>query len=106
MPDLPGKKLSQAHFDRVVAAFPGNTAAQKAEAYDVWLTNRLVERVQMVEARRIRAEMDVATTAALELVTNSLPPLQPEPDFSPAFNPNPNPNPGVGPTPRSGTLGQ
>lgn len=79
MPELPGLTLSQEHFDRVVAAFPGKNAAEKASAYEDWLVNRLIERVQEVEAQRIRAEMDDATTAALAAVTASLPPKRAEP---------------------------
>lgn len=79
MPDLPTKTLSQAHYDRVVAAFPGATAAEKAAAYDDWLTNRLIERVEIVELRRLEQEAQDAKNMALVALKDSLPPKRTEP---------------------------
>lgn len=79
MPTLPGKSLAQAHYDRVIAAFPGATAAEKAKAYDDWLTNRLIERVKQVEALRIEREADAARVDALTAMYASLPPSAEEP---------------------------
>lgn len=81
MPDLPTITLSQAHFDRVVAAFPGATLAAKADAYKRWLTNRLIERVEVVETRRIDAESNASKQAALAALTESLPTKTEEPEL-------------------------
>jgi hypothetical protein len=69
MPDLPTLTLAQEHYDRVVAAFPGANLAEKAAAYRVWLTNRLIDRVSLVESQR-----------ALNEVEASLPPRQRDPE--------------------------
>lgn len=53
MPDLPVITLSQAHYDRVVAAFPGATLAAKAAAYKAWLTGHLIDFVALTEARAL-----------------------------------------------------
>jgi len=71
MPDLPTLTLPQDQFDRVVAAFPGATTADKAAAYKDWLTNRLIERVGNVEAQR-----------AVEAIMASLPARRPEPTMT------------------------
>jgi hypothetical protein len=68
MPDLPTLTLPQDQFDRVVAAFPGATNAEKVANYKNWLTNRVIERVGNVEASK-----------AVQAVKASLPPLAPEP---------------------------
>lgn len=69
MPDLPTLTgLPQAQFDRIVAAFPGATNAEKVQAYKDWLTNRIIDRVGNVEAAK--------AYAALE---SSLPARKPEP---------------------------
>lgn len=73
MPDLPTLTVSQAHFDRLVAAFPGADAATKATAYRAWLTNRLIERVQAVEASRIDAQSAAQKAQALAALEASLP---------------------------------
>ena len=59
MPALPTLNLSDAHFARVVNAFPGTTNAEKAAAYNRWLTNNLIDFV-------MRAELD-----ALEVTLNA-----------------------------------
>ena len=79
MPTLPTFTVSQAHFDRLVAAFPGATAAEKAAAYQSWLTNRLIERVRLVESRKIDAAANDAKVAALAALDASLPPTVTEP---------------------------
>jgi len=72
MPDLPGLTgLTQAQFDRVVAAFPGATAAEKTASYKAWLTNRVINQVVEVETQR-----------AVAGIKASLPPMQPEPEFT------------------------
>lgn len=71
MPDLPLISLSQAHYDRVVAAFPGETPAEKAQAYRDWTINRLIDQVGYVEGHR-----------AVEAVKASLPPRPTEPVFT------------------------
>jgi hypothetical protein len=81
MPDLPTLTLSQAHYDRVVAAFPGATAAQKAEAYNTWLVNRLIERVESVEIQRIQAEAGRQIDAAIAQLKTSLPAKTQDPPF-------------------------
>lgn len=79
MPDLPSLTLSQAHFNRVVAAFPGADLAAKSIAYRAWLTNRLIERVEASEARRVDAEANATRAAAWAAVLASLPPRVDEP---------------------------
>lgn len=73
MPDLPTVTLPQAHFDRVVAAFPGTTLAEKAAAYQAWLINHLIDRVATVEARRIQQSHAAAAQAEMTAVYASLP---------------------------------
>lgn len=77
MPDLPALTLSQAHFDRVVAAFPGATLAEKATAYKAWLTNQLIDRVALVEARRVQQAHAAAVQTEMVAVYASLPPKVP-----------------------------
>lgn len=79
MPDLPTLTVSQAHFDRLVAAFPGNTLAEKAQSYRDWLTNRLIERVQIVESRKIDEDSNKSKKIALDNLSASLPAPAPEP---------------------------
>lgn len=74
MPDLPTLTVSQAHFDRLVAAFPGSDSASKAAAYRAWLTNRLIERVQAVEAAKIDTQAAAQKSQALAALEASLPP--------------------------------
>ncbi len=66
MPELPALTLSQAHYDRVVAAFPGGTLAQKAAAYKAWLTGNLIDFVHIAESRRIDEAANTAKAAELE----------------------------------------
>lgn len=73
MPDLPTLTLSQAHFDRVVAAFPGTDLATKGTAYRAWLTNRLIERVETVEVQRLQEQHATTLAAAMTALANSLP---------------------------------
>ena len=80
MPDLPALTLSQAHYDRVVAAFPGGTLAQKAAAYKAWLTGNLIDFVNATESRRIDEAANTAKAAELAALTASLPA---RPEFPP-----------------------
>lgn len=73
MPDLPTVTLSQAHFDRVVAVFPGTTLAEKADAYKAWLINHLIDRVATVEARKIQQSHANAAQTEMAAVYASLP---------------------------------
>ena len=74
MPDLPTKTLSQAHYNRVVAAFPGETLGEKAAAYDAWLTNHLIDYVEQVEARKIDEQAVISKQQQLAALAESLPP--------------------------------
>lgn len=49
MPALPTLTLSDAHYERVVNAFPGTTMGEKATAYNKWLTNNLIDFVMKAE---------------------------------------------------------
>lgn len=80
MPNLPTITLSQAHYDRVVAAFPGATAADKTAAYRAWTTNRLIERVQAVEMRKVQEQHNAAARTAEAAVIASLPDRVEEPE--------------------------
>lgn len=79
MPDLPALTLSQAHYDRVVAAFPGTTLAAKAAAYKAWLTGNLIDYVHATEARRIDEAANTAKATELAALAASLPPRPPYP---------------------------
>lgn len=80
MPDLPSLTLSQAHFDRVVAAFPGADLTAKAAAYKAWLTGQLIDFVGATEAQRLEAKFAAEKEAALASLSASLPP---RPQFPP-----------------------
>ena len=73
MPDLPALTLSQAHYDRVVAAFPGTTLAAKAAAYKAWLTGNLIDYAALTEARRIDEAANASKAARLAALAASLP---------------------------------
>jgi hypothetical protein len=79
MPDLPTLTVSQAHFDRLVQAFPGETMLDKADAYKAWLINRLIERVETVESIKIDMAAQQAKSEALATMHESLPDRVPEP---------------------------
>ena len=68
MPDLPALTLAQEHYDRIVAAIPGSNGQEKLENYKIWLTNRLIDLVEVAETRK-----------AVAAVQNSLPQRQTEP---------------------------
>lgn len=68
MPDLPTLTLSQDHFDRIVASFPGSTLSEKADNYKNWLVNRLLDHVELMEMRRAQAA-----------IVSSLPTRPPDP---------------------------
>lgn len=95
MPDLPSLTLSQAHYDRVVAAFPGATTADKAAAYKAWLTGNLIDYAATAEARRIDEAANAAKAAKLAALAASLPTRpgdvaapapEPVPDGAPVLN--------------------
>jgi hypothetical protein len=55
MPLLPNLgDIPQAQFDKIVAAFPGTTAAEKTQSYKDWLTNRLLDQVEAAEMQKAR----------------------------------------------------
>lgn len=74
MPDLPALTLSQAHYDRVVATFPGATPTAKAAAYKAWLTGHLLDHATTTEARRIDEAANTAKAAELATLAAALPP--------------------------------
>lgn len=87
MPLLPNLgDIPQEQFDRIVAAFPGATGAEKAAAYRRWLTNRLIERVRQSEMARIEAAADAARTNAItsmeQALAQSLPAKAEEPPLA------------------------
>ena len=74
MPTLPGLTVTQAQYDRIVAAFPGSTLAKKAVAYNEWLTNALIDYVRAAEIAAVNNEMNTLRAARLAAVEASLPP--------------------------------
>jgi hypothetical protein len=74
MPDLPALTVSQAHFDRIVSAFPGATNADKASNYKAWLTNHLIDFVEMQESRKLQDAAQADMTTKLQALRQSLPP--------------------------------
>lgn len=74
MPDLPTLTLSQEHFDRVVSAFPGDTAGEKVASYRAWLSGMLIDFVRASETEKIEAAHRVQINAEIAAVVNSLPP--------------------------------
>lgn len=78
MPDLPTLTVSQAHFDRLVAAFPGATLAEKAKAYKDWLTNQLIDKVLESEAANVEIALQQERVRRRQEIIASLPP-RPEP---------------------------
>lgn len=82
MPLLPNLgDIPEAQFNRIVAAFPGATMADKAAAYRRWLTNRLIERVEQAEFRRIDRATMARRDAIREEWATTLPPSQEEPEL-------------------------
>lgn len=74
MPTLPAINVPQAQYDRIVAAFPGTTAAEKTTAYQDWLINNLIDRVEQVEARVIDETANADKATRLAALRASLPP--------------------------------
>lgn len=87
MPNLPTLTVSQAHFDRIVAAFPGDTATEKTAAYQAWLTNHLIDRVEQVEAKRLEEISNADKVTKLEVLRSSLPPRVQFPPVKPVAPP-------------------
>lgn len=79
MPDLPTLTLSQEHYDRVVAAFPGATGASKATAYNNWLTNQLIDFVRSSEQKKIEDKFAIDKQTQMAAVDASLPSKLPFP---------------------------
>ena len=86
MPDLPTITVSQAHFDRLVAAFPGATLAEKSRAYKDWLTNRLIDKVLESEAANVEIALQQERVRRQAEIVASLPP-RPEPTPQPPPTP-------------------
>lgn len=53
MPALPALTVSQAHYDRIVTAFPGDTLGEKAASYQAWNINALIDEVSRLEGERL-----------------------------------------------------
>ena len=49
MPELPTISVTGDQFDRIAAAFPGETPEEKVEAYQSWLTKALKAHVTKYE---------------------------------------------------------
>lgn len=82
MPFLPTLEVSQAHWDKIVAAFPGEPGAQKTAAYKAWLTNALIDYLERVEVMNLDASMAKQRQDMIAEVQKSLPPRQ---EFPPTF---------------------
>lgn len=78
MPNLPALDVPQAQYDRLVAAFPGTTPAEKAAAYRAWLTNRLIDYVLAREAVGVEVELQAIREARVKQIRDSLPARTPE----------------------------
>lgn len=81
MPTLPTLTVTQAQYDRIVAAFPGDTLAKKGAAYNAWLTGELIDFVRAAEVHVIDEETNATKAARLAALEASLPT---RPVFSPA----------------------
>jgi len=78
MPDLPTLTIAdQSQYDRVVAAFPGDTLAKKAAAYKAWLTNHLIAFVEEQEAWKIETAAQADKITKLQALRASIPPPVP-----------------------------
>jgi len=84
MPTLPALDVSQAHYDRIVAAFPGATLAEKATNYQNWLVNSLIDEVERLERQKIEATFAAQMTTQLQALAASLPPRTAYPPRPPA----------------------
>lgn len=74
MPNLPAlPPVTQAQLDRLVAVFPGDTLAEKADAYKAWSINNLIDLVERVEGDAIKAAAQVEVDAKMEALRASLP---------------------------------
>ena len=79
MPNLPTITLPQNHYDRVVNAFPGDTLAKKAAAYNAWTINNLIDFVGAAEMRKIDEETNASKAAKMAELTSTLPEHVPYP---------------------------
>lgn len=73
MPLLPTINVSQAHFDRLVAAFPGATLEEKSTAYKAWLINGLIDEVLKVEGAKYASEVQAENNRRRNELIASLP---------------------------------
>lgn len=76
MPTLPALDVSQAHYDRIVAAFPGVTLAEKANAYLAFLTNSIIDEIERLEHQKIQRAAATQVAEAMKAVSLSLPARQ------------------------------
>jgi len=83
MPVLPTLTVSQAHYDRIVAAFPGVDLPAKGLAYNAWLTNNLIDFVEQVEMVALSDRFVLERVAAMAALAASLPPRVPFPSIAP-----------------------
>lgn len=79
MPNLPTLSVTQAQLDRITAAFPGTTTAEKVAAYQAWLINGLIDQVERAEGAVIDAAANADKAAKLAAMRASLPPRPPFP---------------------------
>jgi hypothetical protein len=78
VPTLPNLgDIPQAQFDRIVAAFPGTTAAEKTASYQAWLTNSLIGYVEQVEGAVVQTEVHALMESRMRALRDSLPPRLP-----------------------------
>ena len=82
MPELPTITVSQAHFDRIVAAFPGVTGQEKVAAYNAWLINHLIDVVEASESRAVEQIVSAERDKRMAAIRASLPQRQPYPPTS------------------------
>lgn len=73
MPDLPTVTVTTTQMNRLIAAFPGATNAEKADAYRAWLKDRLRDYVIRVETRAMDEQHNTAKRSAVQEAETALP---------------------------------
>jgi hypothetical protein len=74
MPNLPSINIdNQDHYDRIVAAFPGETQADKAAFYRRWSKNNLIDFVIQRELAGIEDEVVALRTQRVQEIQSTLP---------------------------------
>lgn len=73
MPDLPTLTVTAAQLERLIAVFPGETNAEKADAYREWLRVELRRYVLKAEMNVLQAEQAAERAAATEATIAELP---------------------------------